>query len=100
MGIAAAVAMGGLSGGYQVYRGKRTAKKQDAAQARALQQSQKAARQADIANNRANQKRANPASALNAAKLAGKAGQSATLLTGSGGVDASSLSLGKPTLLG
>ena len=100
MGVTAAIAIGGLATGYQVYQGERAAKKQDAAQAQALQQSQKAARQADIANNKANQKRANPASALDAAKQAGKAGQSGTLLTGSQGVDPSTLSLGKSTLLG
>lgn len=101
MGVeVAALALGGLMTGYQAYQGKRAAKRQEAAQAQALQQSKKAARQADIANNRANQKRANPASALDAAKQAGKAGQSGTLLTGSKGVDPSALSLGKTTLLG
>jgi len=96
----AALALGGLATGYQVYQGERAAKAQKNAQAQALQQSQKAARQADIANNKANRKRPNSNAILDAAKQAGKGGQSGTMLTGSQGVDSSSLSLGKSTLLG
>jgi len=101
MGIeVAALALGGLVTGYQVYQGERAAKAQKNAQAQALQQSQKAARQADIANNKANRKRPNSGAILDAAKQAGKGGQSGTMLTGPQGVDSSSLSLGKSTLLG
>jgi len=101
-GATTAIAVGAmaLGTGYSIYSGERAAKKQAAAQAQSLQQSQKAARQADIANNKANQKRANTSSALDAAKQSAKGGQSGTLLTGSQGVDPSSLSLGKSTLLG
>ena len=50
----------------------------------------------DEATNKANQKRPNPNSIL----AANTAGQSPTMLTGVGGVDTGSLSLGKTSLLG
>lgn len=52
------------------------------------------------ATNRADVKSPDTSSILSAAQQAGKSGVSSTMLTGSGGVDASSLSLGKSTLLG
>ena len=58
------------------------------------------AQQADEANNRANAKAPDSAATIAAAMLAGKAGQSGTMLTGPQGVDANSLTLGKNTLLG
>lgn len=57
-------------------------------------------KQADEANNRANAKAPDSAAAMAANVLAGKAGQSGTMLTGPQGVDPASLSLGKSTLLG
>lgn len=50
--------------------------------------------------NRALQKRPNTARIQDEAAQAGKAGASGTMLTGSQGVDASTLQLGKSTLLG
>ncbi len=64
----------------------------DAAQANALQSEQ--------ATNRANARKPDSAAAMAAAILAGKSGQSGTMLTGPQGVDASTLMLGKATLLG
>jgi len=64
----------------------------DAARATALQ--------AEQANNKANAKRPDTAAAMSAAILAGKAGSSSTTLTGPQGVDPSSLTLGRSSLLG
>lgn len=54
----------------------------------------------DEANNRANAKAPDSAAAMAANVLAGKAGNSGTMLTGPTGVDPSQLTLGKNTLLG
>ena len=56
--------------------------------------------QADMANNKANQKSPDTSAILDAQTQAGKAGVSGTMLTGPGGVNPSALSLGKSTLLG
>ena len=64
----------------------------DAARATALQ--------ADEANNRANSRKPDSAASLAAAMLAGKSGQSGTMLTGPQGVAPSTLLLGKSSLLG
>ena len=58
------------------------------------------AQAADQAINRANQKSPDSAAAMAANVLAGKAGQSGTMLTGSQGIDQSQLTLGKTNLLG
>lgn len=68
----------------------------DEAKANALKTQQ----QADQANNRANAKSPDVTAMMSANLLAGKAGQSGTMLTGPQGVDASTLTLGKNTLLG
>lgn len=68
----------------------------DAAKENALKTQQ----QADQANNRANAKSPDVTAMMSANLLAGKAGQSGTMLTGPQGVDASTLTLGKNTLLG
>ena len=66
------------------------------AQANALKQE----KAADEANNRANQKKADPLAALNAAELSSRGGQSGTMLTGPQGVDFDALNLERSTLLG
>lgn len=66
------------------------------AQENALRQ-EKAAQEAA---NRANQRRPDTMAALDAARQAGRAGSSGTMLTGPQGVDPSALTLGKNTLLG
>lgn len=84
---------------------------QQRAQAASLAQANKAASEskalmdkqlkaADENMNRINQKRPNTNRILDEASQAGKAGASGTMLTGSQGVDPSTLQLGKNTLLG
>ena len=68
----------------------------DAAKANALKTQQ----QSDEANNRANAKSPDITAMLSANMLAGKQGQSGTMLTGSSGIDPSLLTLGKSSLLG
>jgi hypothetical protein len=70
------------------------------AQAQALKQANQQADQAQQAQNAANQKKPDVSGILAATQAAGKAGGAGTLLTGTGGVDASGLNLGKSTLLG
>ena len=75
----------------------------DQAEDQARQQATAAEKQLSLAEqdtNRANQKRANTGSLLDAASQAGKAGASGTMLTGPMGVDPKLLNLGKSTLLG
>lgn len=55
---------------------------------------------ADEAKNRANQKTPNTRQILSEAEQAGKAGVSGTMLTGPQGIDPSSLTLGRNSLLG
>lgn len=93
---AAAVASAVVS--YQNGLDQKRAAEKAASQAQANAQKQEKA--ADEVTNRANAKRANTDAALDAAILAGKAGASNTLLTGSQGIDPSMLTLGKNTLLG
>lgn len=76
------------------------AAQQAAAQQQATVQANKAAAQADIAQNQANQKRPNVAGVMDAMSQRGKSGASGTMLTGSQGVDPNALNLGKSTLLG
>lgn len=97
--IAAAVA-GGVGTAYQMYAGNKADQQARSAQRQAQANAESQAAQADQANNRANQKRPDVAGALSAAMQAGKAGASGTMLTGASGVDTSSLTLGKSTLLG
>lgn len=84
---------------------------QRSAQAASIAQANKAAaeskalmdkqlKSADENMNRALQKRPNTSRIVDEAAQAGKAGASGTMLTGSQGVDASTLQLGRSTLLG
>ena len=71
---------------------------------KSMQQAQanadRTAAQADQEFNRANQKKPDTSAILSAAQQSGKQGVSGTMLTGPAGVDPSSLTLGKSTLLG
>ncbi|MBP9527146.1 MAG: hypothetical protein KBE71_02125 [Laribacter sp.] len=96
--IAAVAAVAGTA--YSMYSGERSAKAQANAQKKAQANAERQAKAADEANNRANQKRADPGAALDAAAQAGKSGASGTMLTGPEGIDPSALTLGKNTLLG
>ena len=68
----------------------------DLAKANALKTQQAS----EEANNKANAKSPDVTAMLSANLLAGKSGQSGTMLTGASGVDAGTLTLGKNTLLG
>ena len=86
--------------GYSIYEGERTAGAQEKAQRMSMAETQKTARAADEATNRANQKKPNANAILAAAQQAAKGGMGGTLLTGPQGVNTGELSLGKSTLLG
>jgi hypothetical protein len=85
---------------YSIYAGERAADQQKQAQAQAKTEAEKQAKLSDIANNRANQKKADVAGLLKANQDAAGGGGSGTMLTGPSGVDVGSLNLGKNTLLG
>jgi ATPase subunit of ABC transporter with duplicated ATPase domains len=87
-------------GGYSAYSANQNAQRQNDAQQQALRQAKAQAAEADQANNRANQKKADTTGILAQMQQAGKAGSSGTMLTGAGGVNPSGLNLGGNTLLG
>lgn len=93
--------MAGVAGvvvaAYSAYSGNKNAKK---ARVQNQENAEKSAAMADEANNKANQKRSDGSALLSSNQLAGKGGQSGTMLTGPNGIDPASLSLGKTTLLG
>lgn len=93
--VAAAV---GTVASIQSSQKQASAQKKAAAQAQANADRQ--AKAAEEADNRANQKRANPAAALDSALMSSRSGASSTMLTGPQGVNPGSLQLGKTTLLG
>lgn len=95
-----AVVVAAVGTGYSIYSGERAASQQAAAQRQAKAQAAADTKAADEANNRVNQKDPNTNALLSAAKQAGKLGGASTLLTGPTGIDTSSLSLGRSTLLG
>ena len=90
----------GTTAAVGLYSADQAAKSQN----KALQQSKDAAKAnqqaSDEANNRANRKAPDVSAMLSASALAGRSGQTGTLLTGPQGVDTSTLTLGKSTLLG
>lgn len=96
--IAAGVTL--LTAGVSLYNGEEQRK----AQSRALAQQVKAAKEAqlasDEANNKANARSPDIAGLLSANVLAAANGQAGTMLTGPGGIDNSKLTLGKNDLLG
>ena len=73
---------------------------QEDAQKQSVVQAQQQATQVDQANNNANKKQPNVSGILSAAQQAAKGGVGGTMLTGPQGVDPSTLTLGKSTLLG
>lgn len=94
------MALSAVSAAVAAYSAYSTDQNQKAATAASKENATKAAAAADEANNKANQKRANSSALLSSNQLAGKGGQAGTMLTGPGGIDMSSLSLGRSTLLG
>lgn len=100
-GIATAIVAAAVIGaGTAVYTSdvsrKASHSAQDQAEATALRQEQ----QAEEASNKANRRTPDVSAIMSAAQQAGKGGISGTMLTGSTGVSASDLVLGKNTLLG
>lgn len=96
----AAVAVGAATAyvGYQGYQANKANQQQRAYQKSALEMSRKQADLADQANNKANAKTPDILALLAANKSPGGVGS--TMLTGPGGVDTSTLTLGRNTLLG
>lgn len=93
---AAAVAGAGSS----VYSADQNRKATNEASDRAKENALRQEKMADEASNKANQKTPDANAIMSAAQQMGKAGASGTMLTGPSGVDASSLGLGKKSLLG
>lgn len=85
---------------YSIYNGQQQLSVQKKGQQQALTQANASATAADQAMNKANQKRPDVSAILDAATQSGRAGVSGTMLTGAQGVDPSSMSLGRSTLLG
>lgn len=98
--IVAAIATVAVSAGVSYVNGQKQQDAQRDAQAQAQRNADKAARDADIANNKANAKRPDISSLADQNAMAAKGGVGGTMLTGPGGIDTDSLKLGKNTLLG
>ncbi len=90
--------VGSLAG--SLFQGNQQKQKQEGAQGRAEREAKKTADLTDQANNKANAKKPNLAGLYQDNAMAGKAGIAGTMLTSPTGVDRSSLTLGKTTLLG
>ena len=91
-------AVAGAAVSYQ--NGQEQKKSAEASMNQAKANALKAEKQADQDSNKINQKKPDTSAILAAASQAGKGGVAGTMLTGSQGVDPSTLSLGKATLLG
>lgn len=89
----AALILGGTTAATSIYQGEKARKAQH-------QAADQARRDADQAFNRANPKKPDAAAMLYGNQQAGSGGAGSTMLTGSQGIDPSTLSLGKSTLLG
>ena len=107
MVVSAAIALGTVSVGYQIYSGekqrqqqKKQLRLQEQANRDAKQRAKEAADRADIEMNKANRKRADVSALTKKEEQAALTGPAGTLLTGVQGVDSSSLNLGGNTLLG
>ena len=74
--------------------------KQERAQTQAVASAEKQSQQSQQLVNRANQKRPDVSSIMQAAADSSKGGAAGTMLTGPTGVDPNSLALGKSSLLG
>jgi hypothetical protein len=98
--VVAAVTTAVVATGYSIYQGQQAAKAQEQAARQATAQATRQADMADQANNRANKKKPNVAGMLDANQQGAAAGGGSTMLTGPGGIDMGSLTLGKNTLLG
>lgn len=97
LAVAAASAAGTVA---SVYTGNKAERAQRDATNQATANAKATASAAEQANNKANQKKPDSDALLSANLTAGQAGQAGTMLTGSAGIDPSTLTLGKTTLLG
>jgi len=107
MVVSAAVALGAVSVGYQIYSGekqrqqqKKQLRLQEQANRDAKQRAKEASDRADIEMNKANRKRADVSAITKKEEQAALTGPAGTLLTGVQGVDSSNLNLGGNSLLG
>lgn len=101
---AASVVVGAIGTGYSIYAGQQQAQAQKkalgaqkGAQAKAEADARSQQMKSEMAVNAANQKKPDMSAIMKAAQ---STGGSNTMLTGPGGVDPNSLSLGKTSLLG
>lgn len=90
----------GATAAVSIYSADQNRKLQNRAQDQAREQARSQQIAADEANNKANAKSPDSAALMAANLLASKNGQAGTLLTGPGGIDASTLKLGKTSALG
>ena len=107
MVVSAAIALGTVSVGYQIYSGekqrqqqKKQLRLQEQANRDAKQRAKEASDRADIEMNKANRKRADVSAITKKEEQAALTGPAGTLLTGVQGVDSGNLNLGGNTLLG
>ena len=94
VGVSAASAIAGQQAQQDAMRQQKRA--QQAATSKAISQQ----RQSEMVTNAANRRTPDISSIMSAASQASKTGPSATMLTGPGGVDPTSLALGRSSLLG
>lgn len=97
-GLEVALVLG--SAAATAYSAETARKSASQGRAQAARTAAETAAEADRANNRANQKTPDLAAMLAANQLAATGGQGSTMLTGPGGVNPNSLSLGKSGLIG
>ena len=107
MAVSAAVALGAVSVGYQIYSGQQQQKSQreqlrlqEQANIDAKKRAKEAADRADIDMNKANRKKADVSAITQKEEQAALAGPAGTMLTGVSGVDTGQYNLGGKTLLG
>lgn len=96
----AAVGVAAAGVGSSVYSARQGAIAQKNAGNQAIAAAKTNARLADEANNQANAKSPDVSAQLQANLAAGKQGAAGTMLTGPGGIDPTTLTLGKSSLLG
>jgi hypothetical protein len=90
----------GITAAASAYSSRQQRKAAEGAQDFAQKQALKTEKAAELANNKANQKKPNGATLLSSNRMAAQGGVGGTMLTGPSGIDPSALSLGRTTLLG
>ena len=107
MVVAAAITIGAVATGYTIYSGEQQKKQQqkqlklqEQANKDAQQRAKEAKDQADVATNKANQKKADVSALQSKEEQAALVGGGGTMLTGNQGVASDQLNLGGNTLLG